>query len=268
MTSPQSALVLVNVDRGVALITWNRPDRHNAWTLSMEAEYFQALRDAEADPAVRVIVVTGAGRSFCPGMDANFLDDMSQGHLDTRPQDRTPSLLPTTLKTPVIAAINGACAGLGLVHALFCDIRFAASGAKFSTAFARRGIMAEQGISWALPKVVGFSNAMELLLSARTFTTDEALRIGLVNRSFEAADLLPATLDYAAELAQNCSPLAMATIKQQLHHDTEKTLDQSRIAAIDLWNSTLKPHPDFAEGIKSLVSKTTPSFGPWPPREL
>src|SRR5437763_7093818 len=139
-TTPE--LVTCQIDDGVALLTLNRPERHNAWSIPMEERYFALLRQAEADRDVRVIVVTGAGRSFCPGMDSVSLAHQAATGATTNPHLRQPMTLPTGIAKPVLAAINGACAGIGLIAALNCDVRFAATSAKFTTAFAQRGIMA------------------------------------------------------------------------------------------------------------------------------
>src|ERR1700687_423213 len=162
-------VVLLENRDGIGLITLNRPERLNAWTGELENRYFDLLDECAADPDVKVIVVTGAGRGFCAGADMDMLQGIgSDGGAaagtarTTRPQWHT-----TTISKPVIAAINGACAGIGLVQALMADIRFAASGAKFTTAFARRGLIAEHGISWVLPKLAGAANALDLLMPGR-----------------------------------------------------------------------------------------------------
>lgn len=137
-TNTDSELVTREITQGVAILTWNRPERHNSWNVPMETAYYDLLEECAADPAVRVIVVTGAGRSFCPGMDTRQLADQAETGATTNPHLRRPMTLPRSIPKPVIAAINGACAGLGFVHAAFCDLRFAAAGAKFTTSFARR----------------------------------------------------------------------------------------------------------------------------------
>ena len=167
-------------------MTLNRPERMNAWGGGLAAAFYRCMDRAEADPAVRVIVLTGSGRAFCAGADMGDLDTIggaseSAGDTDvtTLVGERHPHFV-TGLRKPIIAAINGACAGIGLTQALMCDVRFAAAGAKFTTAFARRGLIAEYGISWILPRVVGHSAALDLLLSGRTFYAEEAAELGLV----------------------------------------------------------------------------------------
>jgi enoyl-CoA hydratase/carnithine racemase len=253
-------LVLCTVEAGVALLTLNRPERKNAWTIAMEEQYFDLLRTCERDPDVRTIVVTGAGTAFCPGLDAHDLTDIAAGRSRPPSRDRRPATYPTTIGKPIIAALNGACAGLGLIHALVCDVRFAAAGIKISTAFARRGIMAEHGIAWLLPRIVGTGRAMDLLLSGRILSAEEALALGLVNRVVPAEDLLEATVAYARDLAANCSPIAMASMKAQVYAAAESSLEAARLQALGLWADRHKDHPDFAEGIRSFVEKRPPDF--------
>src|SRR5438874_1551482 len=179
-----SEVVQHEVDGRVALLTLNRPERLNAWTGEMERAYFGALQDCAASQDVRVIVVTGAGRGFCAGADMQDLKAIGNGDVDSAAAaDRRPQTFPLTIPKPIIAAINGPCAGIGLVQALMCDIRFAAKGAKLTTAFARRGLIAEHGSSWILPRLIGPARALDLLMSGRIFLAEEAERLGLVNRA-------------------------------------------------------------------------------------
>ena len=175
-----SDVVLIEVSEGVAQLTLNRPDRLNAWTAEMGRAYFDLLDECAAREDVRVIVVTGAGRGFCAGADMKDLESIGSGDLDgaRADLDERPQTYALTIPKPVIAAINGPCAGLGLVHALMCDLRFAAQGAKLTTAFARRGLVAEHGISWVLPRLVGPARALDLLLSGRIVLAEEAARAG------------------------------------------------------------------------------------------
>jgi len=167
-------------DDGVLLLTLNRPQRLNAWTLDMEERYFDLLAGAASDPSVRAIVVTGAGRGFCAGLDADALAGVAAGTpVSTRP--RRPQTFPLEIPKPIVAAVNGPAAGIGFLQALVADVRFAAEGAKFTTAFARRGLLAEHGMSWLLPRLIGASRATELLLSARVFLAEEAAELGLVH---------------------------------------------------------------------------------------
>jgi len=251
-------LVLRDLDRGVLLLTWNRPERNNGWTIDLEEAYFRALIAAANDPDVRVIVVTGAGRSFCPGLDMETLGALTGG-TPMASRRRWPLNLARHIPKPVIAAVNGACAGIGLVQAVACDLRFASTSAKFTSAFARRGLPAENAISWTLPRLVGTANAMDLLLSARVVLPPEALQLGLVNRVVDHDDLLPATLDYARDLAANCSPKAMAAIKRQVLDDWEHTSEESRLTAL-VEASELVSGDDFVEGVNSFREKRAPEF--------
>jgi enoyl-CoA hydratase/carnithine racemase len=255
-------VVLYEVDDGVALVTLNRPDRMNAWTGQMEDRYFDLLTEAQASPDVAAIVVTGAGRGFCPGADMDLLQgigESSGGNLGAA--DRRPVTFPLSIRKPVIGAINGACAGVGLVQALMFDVRFAAAGAKFTTAFARRGLIAEYGVSWLLPRLIGTSRALDLLMSGRVFTSEEALELGVVNHVHPKEEVLAATMAYAKDLAANCSPASMATMKHQVY--AHASLDIA--AALEQSNSYMRQSlqgPDFKEGVSSYVAKRPPAFAP------
>ena len=244
---------------GVLVLTLNRPEQHNAWTLEMELRYNELFDQAEAEPLVRAVVLTDAGRSFCPGMDMSVLDRASSG-AQPWPTDRLPPRTrPMTLPKPVVAAVNGACAGIGLNQALMCDVRFAVPHAKFAAAFSRRGLVAEDGVSWLLPRIVGYGRASDLLLSSRPVTGVEAAEMGLVNRLVEPDELLPAALAYATELARQCSPYAMSLIKQQLHEDQARGFIAGRDAARDLL-ATAKQAPDYREGVRSFLEHRPPRF--------
>jgi enoyl-CoA hydratase/carnithine racemase len=252
--------VLYEVRDNVALVTLNRPDRLNAWTPEMSDGYLKALDDATADPQVRAIVVTGAGRGFCAGADMDRLQDLAAGGDRVGNRDRAPADMEPAVPKPVIAAINGACAGLGLVRAMFCDIRFAAAGAKFTTAFARRGLVAEYGLSWLMPRLVGMSRSLDVLLSGRVFLAEEAYELGLVNRVIDG-DVVEAALAYARELATYSSPASMRDMKRQVWADAVSSLEES-------WERTEKlmlasfDRPDLAEGVASYVERRDPQ---WPP---
>jgi len=266
VTDHDTDLVLLDVADGVGVVTWNRPERNNAYSVPLERAYYERLRQCEQDPEVRVIVVTGAGKCFCPGMDsATLAAQANDPTLTTHPHLRPPVTLPRTIRKPVIAAINGACAGIGLVVAMNCDLRFASSTAKITTAFSRRGIMAEHGLAWSLQRVVGPSRALDLLFSARIVQGQEALDLGLVDRVFAPEALLEQTLAYARDLAVNCSPVAMGVIKQQVYAAAESSHEEARTLAIRFWYDTLRDHPDFKEGIESYLGKREPAFAPWDP---
>jgi enoyl-CoA hydratase/carnithine racemase len=264
-TTIEHELVTRTVTDGVAVLTWNRPERNNAWTVSMETEYFRLLEQCGEDETVRVIVVTGAGRAFCPGMDAGVLAENAQTGATTNPHRRTPFTLPRSIPKPIIAAINGACAGIGFIAAMNCDLRFASSTAKLTTSFAQRGIMAEHGLAWSLPRAVGVSTALDLLFSARVILAPEALQLGVVDRIYGPDELMEKTLDYARNLAQNSSPLAMGVIKRQVYAAQESSHEEARTLALRYWMGMLRGHPDFKEGITSFLEKRPPRFAPWDP---
>jgi enoyl-CoA hydratase/carnithine racemase len=253
-------LVLYEVDAdGVATLTLNRPERRNAWSIPMELRFYELLDQAAADPDVRVVVITGSGKSFCPGMDVQRLEQNSQPGQSLNLHERVPMYSRRTLPKPMIAAINGGCAGIGLVQALICDIRFAARGAKFTTAFTRRGLAGEYNLPYVLPRVVGLENALDLLLSGRTFDADEAKSLGLVSRVVEPEDLLTAAQDYARDIARNCSPRAVAVIRHQVYGD----LDRDFTEALSRSYSTMEyfaGSADFREGVASFTEKRLPKF--------
>jgi enoyl-CoA hydratase/carnithine racemase len=242
---------------GVAVLTLNRPDRLNAWIPAMQVRYFDLLEEAAADPEVKTIVVTGAGRGFCAGADMDVLQ--SPGSAADTPSDDRPQTFPLTIPKPVIAAVNGPAAGLGLVMALMCDIRFAASGAKLTTAFARRGLIAEHGISWVLPRLVGSAHALDLLFSGRVVLAEEAAAMGLVNAVHPPEELLDRTLDYAKELAAWSSPTSMAVMKRQVYEHMERGAAEALDESNQLMAESFE-RPDFAEGVTSFVEGRPPQF--------
>ncbi|MBI5088169.1 MAG: enoyl-CoA hydratase [Actinobacteria bacterium] len=248
---------------GIALVTLNRPERLNAWNPELDAAYFASLDRAVADPAVRVIVVTGAGAGFCAGADMDMLQSLGAGARSSgdRAGAGRPQHVTTTVPKPVIAAINGACAGIGLVQALMCDLRFAAAGATFTTAFVRRGLIAEHGISWILPRLVGTARALDLLLSGRVVLAEEAAAMGLVNEVVAPEHLLDRVLEYAADLAVNCSPTSMSIIKQQVHHDQLRDIGAASEDALELMKASLR-RSDFREGVASYLERRPPHFAP------
>jgi enoyl-CoA hydratase/carnithine racemase len=256
-------VVLMDVADGVATLTLNRPDRLNAWTAQMERTYFGLLEECATRDDVRAIVVTGAGRGFCAGADMEELQSIGAGGLDAAAEGRDlrPQTFPLTIPKPIIAAINGPVAGIGLVQALMCDLRFAAAGAKITTAFARRGLVAEHGMSWVLPRLVGPARALDLLFSARIVLAEEAAELGLVNRVFPVGDLLEETLAYARDLAVNSSPASMAAMKKQVYGDLERDLAPALEDANRLMVESLRA-PDFVEGVTSFMEKREPNFAP------
>lgn len=260
--APSEDLVLYEAKDGIATLTLNRPDRLNAWTPPLGSRYFDLLEQAADDPSVRVVVVTGAGRGFTAGADMAVLQGNEPGgsRHDTRPQT-----FPLTIPKPIIAAINGPCAGIGLVLALMCDLRFAAAGAKFTTAFARRGLVAEHGIAWMMPRLVGPARALDLLLSGRVFLAEEAAALGLVNRVVAPEQVLAEAKAYARELCEQCSPAAMAEMKRQVYAAYESDLAESVALANRLMTESFG-RPDFREGVTSFLERRPPAFPPLPPR--
>ncbi|WP_419864517.1 enoyl-CoA hydratase [Candidatus Poriferisodalis sp.] len=264
---PQSnAVVLYEVDDGVAIVTLNRPERLNAWTGELGTGYFDALDRAAADPDVRSVVVTGAGRGFCAGADMDNLQGISSGQGEGGDED-APRLraerhdYALSIPKPVVAAISGACAGLGFVHAMMCDVRFAAEGAKFTSAFARRGLIAEHGVSWMLPRVVGPSHALDILMSGRVFLAEEAKDMGVVSKVFPREELLAEAVTYARDLGRFSAPWSMAQIKRQVWGQ----LDEARSDALEESNAIMREslqRPDFKEGVQSFVEQRDPNFAP------
>ncbi|MEO5901658.1 MAG: enoyl-CoA hydratase [Ilumatobacteraceae bacterium] len=259
------AVLFERKDPGIAILTLNRPDRLNAWNGDLAARYFTLLDQCEADPEIKVIVVTGAGRGYCAGADMDSLQGIGnaggqQGGGENTAGNR-PVYETAQLSKPIIAAINGACAGIGMVQALMCDLRFAASGIKFTTAFSRRGLIAEYGMSWVLPRLVGTSNALDLMMSGRVIMSEEAKAMGMVNDVLPREELMNHTLAYAADMATNASPTSMSIIKRQIYADAHRTLPEASDAAIELMRASLK-RPDFKEGVASYLAKRPPAFAP------
>ena len=261
--------VLYEVRERIATVTLNRPEALNAWTDVMAEEVWQAMHEAERDDAVRVIVLTGAGRAFCAGGDVTgFKSDNPRQLLDKLPRaydfSRRPdyqgraSYFPSIAK-PIIAMLNGATAGLGLVHALFADVRIAADDAVFTTAFARIGLASEYGMAWALRNVVGHANALDLLLSGRKVRGEEALRMGLVQQIHPRDKLLEATHAYARDMAELCSPRSTRLLKQQLWELPFQSLHE---AVLNDSQAMLDANvcEDFQEGKRAFMEKRPPRF--------
>ncbi|MFQ5456835.1 MAG: enoyl-CoA hydratase [Myxococcota bacterium] len=270
--------IVYEVSESIATITLNRPDRLNAWTVRMEAEYRHAMAAAERDPDARVILVTGAGRGFCAGADMDLLTGISQGgrqeadggkddlpkaspgaRSDVREDFRMLYTYPPAIEKPIIAAVNGPAAGLGFVHTLYCDIRFASERARFGTAFARRGLIAEHGISWMLPRLVGVQNALDLLYSGRMIDAQEALGIGLVRKVFPHDDLIPSVRSYATELATLSSPRSIAIMKRQVYDAQFQDLATANMIGNDEMVKSFETE-DFREGVASFVERRPPKF--------
>jgi enoyl-CoA hydratase/carnithine racemase len=245
-----------STENGVAVLSFNRPDSMNGMTGDMEVAYFRRLLEAEADAAVRVIVVTGTGRAFCPGADLAHRPGPGEEPLPNASMART---TPLDITKPMIAAINGACAGVGLAYALQCDLRFAANGAKFTTAFARRGLIAEYGMAWLLNTIAGRQVAFDLLLSARVVLAEEAAELGIISAAVSAEDLMPTVMAYASDLAANASPASMATIKHQVNSEPSMSAHDALMNAEGLMRESLAG-ADVTEGITSFLEKRQVDF--------
>lgn len=247
------------VDDGVAVITLNRPEVLNAWTFEMGSQYLRCLDAAADDPQVRVVVVTGAGRGFCAGADMSMLKDLMAGAVPPADAVRPDHEMEPAVPKPVVAAINGPCVGLGLVRALYCDVRFLSSTTTLSTGFVRRGLPAEDGLAWLLPRIVGWSRGLDLLLSGRAVEPAEALAMGLVTRVEH--DPCAAALRCARAIVEDCSPAAMREIKAQVWGDAAGALADSVERADKLLMNAFT-RPDLAEGVMSYLQKRPPSFPP------
>jgi enoyl-CoA hydratase/carnithine racemase len=261
---------------GMATVTLNRPDKLNAWTQVMGREVRAAMDEAARDERVRVIVLTGAGRGFCAGADMTLLSGISGAGAAAGEEGAQPPVPEAAangvradfrgryayfpaIPKPIIGALNGPTAGLGLVVALYCDVRFASDAAVFTTSFARRGLIAEHGISWTLPRLVGLSHALDLMLSGRKIDAAEALRMGLVNRVVPHAELMPAVRAYAQELAHLVSPRSMAVMKRQLWEAQLQTLAEATAVADEEMTRSFGT-ADFKEGVAHFVEKRPPHF--------
>lgn len=274
--------VLYEVRERIAIVTLNRPDRHNAYTGALAANLKRAMAEANGDSAVRAVVVTGAGRGFCAGADMEVLSGhvesggsgaSGSGDNDLDAQFRTafgPDLgfdfkdaqrfgYFVKIKKPVIAAINGPVAGIGLVMALYADLRFAAQNAVFTTSFAQRGLIAEHGISWLLPRLVGQANALDLLFSARKIGAAEAKAMGLVNQVFAQETFLGDVLSYARMLADTVSPRSMAIMKAQVWKANFQDFNEALEVADEEMKASLA-HSEFKEGVAHFLEKRPPKF--------
>jgi enoyl-CoA hydratase/carnithine racemase len=261
---------------GVATGTLNRPDKLNAWTGVMGREVRQAMDEATRDETVRVIVLTGAGRGFCAGADMQMLSGIVDAGTATRVEDATPArpgpegdavrpdfrgpyaYFPMVPK-PIIAALNGATAGLGLVVSLYCDLRIAADTAVFTTAFSRRGLIAEHGVSFMLPRLVGLQHGLDLLLSGRKFTAAEALAMGLVSQVHPAGALMDAVRAYGRELADLVSPRSIRVMKRQIWEAQFQTLAEATAVGDEEMRKSFGAE-DFKEGVAHFVEKRAPRF--------
>jgi enoyl-CoA hydratase/carnithine racemase len=264
--------ILHDLQDGILTITLNRPERLNAWNSVIASEVRQAMQAASEDDAVRVIILTGAGRGFCAGADMNTLQGIQAGtsrgsaadvdqpfDAASNPSFQKPYSYFPAVKKPVIAAINGACAGLGLIMTLYCDMRFASDAAVFTTAFSRRGLIAEHGISWLLPRLVGLGNATDLMFSGRKIGAHEAREMGLVNRVIPHDVFMDEVRAYARMLATEVSPRSVREMKRELWNAQFQSLGEAIDAADgDMQGSFVSE--DFKEGVAHFLEKRAPAF--------
>jgi len=268
------------VDDPVATITLHRPEALNAWTGRMAAEVRDAVGRAERDRAVVGIVLTGAGKGFCAGADMNTLSSISgaaPGAVSgddvaaTRDAGEAPGdpswgedlrgtyTYMLSVPKPVVGAINGAVAGMGVPIVLSCDVRFMNQDAVLTTSFSQRGLIAEWGLSWLLTRLVGPAHALDLLYTARKVKGDEAARIGLVNWALPAEEVLTAAQNYVRDLAMSSSPSSMAVMKRQVYTELHAGLGAAERNAIEFMRESFG-RPDFAEGVKSFLERRPPDF--------
>jgi enoyl-CoA hydratase/carnithine racemase len=268
---------LYSVHDRIATITLHRPDKLNAWTATMEKEVRTAMDQAEQDQNVRVIVLTGAGRGFCAGADMSLLQavtekgphDLHGDHLlrntgerervNVRPDFQKKYSYFPSIQKPVIAAVNGAAVGLGFILCLYCDLRFASETARFGTAFAKRGLIAEYGLAWMLPRLIGPANALDMLFSARLVDASEAARMGLVNQVLPQEQFLYHVYAYAKELAYNVSPRSLRVMKQQVYNGMFQTLSEAFETSEREMMDSLQCE-DFKEGVAHFLEKRDPVF--------
>ena len=273
MTPTDLKATRYEVRERIAIITLHRPERLNAWTGRMHAEYRMLLQAAADDSGVRVIVVTGSGRAFCAGADSQALeghvargryddglgDDVAMPGYGVRPEFEADFAYHFGIRKPIIAMINGPAAGVGFVLACYCDLRFAAEDAKLTTSHGRLGLPAEYGLSWLLPRLIGVGHATDLLLSSRVVLGSEAVTMGLVNRAVPLDQLGASTWTYAQQLAQEVAPSSLAATKLQLYRDLHGDVVSSVNDAGSRMEEMMRG-ADFAEGVAALTEKRTPRF--------
>ena len=267
-----------SVEEQIATLRLHRPGRGNAWTGRMTTEYRYCLQRADEDDGVRAIVVTGTGDSFSVGADTRALErHAAAGEYDagTPPDMPTPGygIAPEFdanfafhfgLQKPVIAAINGGCAGIALAAACFADLRFAAAGAKLTTAHGKLNLPAEFGLSWLLPRMVGITAANDLLLSSRVFRAEEALALRLVNRVVPREHLLAETYAYTAEMIRTVSPESLRATKRQIYLDWHRSVAAS-VEDSERLIRQLVTQPNYGEGVRAFLEKRPPAWHPIQP---
>ena len=265
--------ILYSSKNHVATIVLNRPEKLNAWTATMEAEVRQAVLRAAGDDDIRMIVLTGAGRGFCAGADMSLLSGLA-----AKPQSEPPRIDGAeqavgggraefhrkyawllSVPKPVLAAINGHAVGLGFVIPLYCDLRVAAASARFNVIFSRRGLVAEYGMAWLLPRIVGLAHATDLMLTSRTIDAAEAARIGLVTRLFPDENFPEAVQGWAEEIATSLSPRSLRAIKRQIWNAQLQTFAEAYDSSLEAMSASLVSE-DFQEGVRHHVENRAPRF--------
>lgn len=273
MTPEEFSDLTYTVSEHVATVMLNRPSRRNAWTGRMALEYRWALHTADQDPDVGAVVLTGASGAFCVGADADILNEVEQAggayqradvELPPFPDEAPPGLrhnhtYPMAISKPVIAAINGACAGAGFVIASFADLRFAAAGAKITASFAGLGLPAEYAIAWVLPRICGLQNALDILLSNVVLSAEDAKEAGYVRRVWPAETFAEEVHGYARAMARNSSPASVAVMKRQLYVDANIDLETAYTRSVQDMNSMVSGN-DFSEGVRALKERRRPTY--------
>jgi enoyl-CoA hydratase/carnithine racemase len=272
---PELRAVRLEVDGHVATVSLNRPHRHNAWTGRMHSEYLRVLAHLDADAQVRVVVVTGTPPAFCVGGDSDALAAHSErGSYDgglsgdearpgygVRPELDQDFAFQFAMRFPIIAAVNGACAGVGLALALFCDLRFGAASAKCTTAAPKLGLPAEYGMSWMLPRLVGVTRATDLLLSGRVFTPADTAEWGIWNGvAADGGGALAMAHDYARSLASAVGPAAARVTKRQIYDDLLRHDVGASISDAQRLLNEAMGTPEYREGVAALREKRPPRF--------
>lgn len=262
MSANETQKVLTERRGAVEIITLNNPERLNSWSGPMGEQYFDALDAAAADPDVRAVVLTGAGRGFCAGADMGHLEEVGEARKSNTSASR-PIIHPVYFPKPLIAAINGPCAGMGFVQATMADVRFAEPGVKITSAFAKLGLIAEHGVSWLLPRIVGTSHALDLLMSSRVITSERAYEIGLVNGVTEPGKVLEEAVAYGQLLAETVSPTAVAVIKKQVYAHLQLGLDDSLVESNKVMHEAIAGG-EIAEGVAAFNGRRLPKFDGYP----
>jgi enoyl-CoA hydratase/carnithine racemase len=250
--------VRYDVREGVATITFDKPDKLNAVDRRMHNRYYDLLAEADQDPGVRAIVVTGAGRAFCAGAEREQVTELEGGGAAALASRPRPIHFPALLSTPVVAAVNGPAVGIGLSYAAYADVRIASEDAYFCAIFPRLGLVAEQGLAWLLPRLCGQGNALDILLSGRRVGAVEAQAMGLVQRVADG-DVLASAREYAGALAARCSPRSMSTIRRQVREAWASSLEEAANAAELLTQEALRS-PDLSEALVAMRERRVPQF--------